>query len=100
MVTFFGEFYGRAMSTFDLSDVTFGEVHQWAKKNASDETLIGIALVSRDARGMKGLTWLLGMDPNCEPLSDIQFRMRDEMTADSTSSGHTKPAWIARSDFP
>lgn len=84
---YFAEGVGRAISTFDLSDATFGEVHKWAKKNASDDTLIAIALVIRDARGMKGLIWLLGMDPNSEPLSDIQFRMRDEMTAGRTSSG-------------
>lgn len=54
---------------------------------AGDATVIAITLVGRDARGLKGLTWLFGMDPNDRPVSDIEFRMHAEMIAESTSTG-------------
>ncbi|MHA7303955.1 hypothetical protein ACX80E_01720 [Arthrobacter sp. TMN-49] len=69
----------RAITTFDVSDATFSEVLKWAKQMVSDDTIVAVALVGRDARGSKGLTWLFGTDPNSEPLSDIEFRMQAEM---------------------
>ncbi|WP_425863263.1 hypothetical protein [Arthrobacter sp. TWP1-1] len=68
-----------AVTTFDVSDATFGEVLQWAQQEASAETLIAVALVGRDSRGLKGLTWLFGMDPNDSPESELQIRMHAEM---------------------
>lgn len=77
----------RAISTLDISNATFSEVRAWVKKNTPNGTHAAIALVGLDAHGRKGLTWLLVMGPNSEPLSDLEFRMRDEMLADGTSTG-------------
>ncbi len=78
---YFARGIDRAVTTFDVSGATFSEVREWAMGEAADGTLIAIALVSRDARGLKGLTWLLGMDPNDQPATDLEFRMIAEMEA-------------------
>lgn len=78
---------GRAITTFDISDATFGEARKWAEGNMPHDALIAIALVGRDAQGVKGLTWLFGMDPNDEPQSDLEVRMWGEMLADGASAG-------------
>ncbi|WP_434616631.1 hypothetical protein [Arthrobacter sp. A5] len=84
---YFAKGIDRAITTVDVSDATFSEVHKWAKEKAADDTLIAIALVGRDARGLKGLTWLFGTDPNDQSAADIEFRMRAEMIAESSSTG-------------
>ncbi|MHA7270687.1 hypothetical protein [Arthrobacter sp. HLT1-20] len=78
---YFAQGINRAITTFDVSEATFTEVHKWAKHEALDDTIVAIALVGLDSRGLKGLTWLLGMDPNDHPESDIEVRMLAEMTA-------------------
>ena len=84
---YFAKGIDRAITTVDVSDATFSEVHKWAQEKAGDETVIAIALVGSDARGLKGLTWLFGTDPNDQPVSDIEVRMHAEMIAESTSTG-------------
>lgn len=81
---YFAKGIHRAITTVDVSDATFSEVRKWSKENASDDTLVAIALVGLDARGLKGLTWLVGMDPNDEPESDIEFRMLAELRVDNS----------------
>ncbi|WP_155838577.1 hypothetical protein [Arthrobacter castelli] len=81
---YFAKGVSRAITTVDVSDATFSEVHKWAKEKASDDTLIAIALVGRNARGLKGLTWLFGMDPNDRPGSDIELRMFAEMSTEKS----------------
>lgn len=76
---YFAQGADRAVTTFDVSEATFSEVLRWAQQKAAAETLIAIALVGRDARGLKGLTWLFGMDPNDYPESELQIRMQAEM---------------------
>lgn len=76
---YFAQGTERAISTFDVSGATFSEVRNWTKNQAPDDTIIAIALVGLDSRGLKGLTWLLGMDPNDHPESAIEVRMLAEM---------------------
>lgn len=82
---YFAKGSDRAITTVDVSDATFSEVLKWAKETASDDTLVAIALVGLDARGLKGLTWLLGMDPNDQPESAIEFRMLAELSVESST---------------
>jgi len=68
-----------ATRTIDLTDATFGEVHLWAEQSAAPAEVIAIALVGFDARGLRGLTWLVGMDPNDLADTALQGRMLREM---------------------
>ena len=79
---YFAKGIDRAINTVDVSDATFSEVLQWAKHESSADTTFAIALVGRDSRGLKGLTWLFGMDPNDQAESAIEFRMFAEMLAE------------------
>lgn len=83
---YFAQGPDRSITTFDDSGATFSEVHEWTKNQAPDDTIIAIALVGLDSRGLKGLTWLLGMDPNDHPESEIEFRMLAEMEPGNPSS--------------
>ncbi|WP_139244240.1 hypothetical protein [Arthrobacter alpinus] len=76
---YFAQGIERSITTFDVSGATFSEVQKWAKETASVDTIMAIALVSLDSRGLKGLTWLFGMDPNDHPAADIEIRMHAEM---------------------
>lgn len=78
-----------AITTFDVTDATFSEAHRWAMDKASEDTIVAIALVGRDDRGLKGLTWLFGMDPNDHPESEIEIRMLAEMSAEGSPHGQT-----------
>ncbi|WP_157884045.1 hypothetical protein [Arthrobacter alpinus] len=78
---YFAQGIDRSITTFDVSDATFSEVQKWAIETALDDMIVAIALVSLDSRGLKGLTWLLGMDPNDHPAADIEIRMHAEMIA-------------------
>jgi hypothetical protein len=78
---YFAQGIDRSITTFDVSHATFSEVRKWATETALDDTIIAIALVGLDSRGLKGLTWLFGMDPNDHPAADIEIRMHAEMNA-------------------
>ncbi|MFT2817822.1 hypothetical protein [Leifsonia sp. A12D58] len=69
-----------------MTDATFTEVHAWAKETAAAGVLIAIALVGRNPNGHKGLTWLIGMDPNDHPESELERRMLAEMQAEGQPS--------------
>ncbi|WP_449372640.1 hypothetical protein [Arthrobacter psychrolactophilus] len=75
----------RTITAKDVSDATFSEVQKWAFEKADDDTIVAIALVGLDSRGLKGLTWLLGMDPNDYPESDIESRMLAEIGAEASA---------------
>jgi hypothetical protein len=65
--------------TVDVSDATFTETLEWARDTADAAETISVALVGTDNRGLRGLTWLFGMDPNDTPESDLQNRMLAEL---------------------
>jgi hypothetical protein len=71
--------------TVDVSDATFTETLAWARGAADAAETISIALVGTDNRGLRGLTWLLGMDPNDAPESDLQNRMLAELHEERTT---------------
>lgn len=81
---YFAKGIDRAITTMDVSDATFSEVQRWAQEKAGDDTIVAIALVGLDSRGLKGLTWLLGMDPNDFPESAIESRMLAEIGAEAS----------------
>ena len=76
---YFAKGIDKTITTVDVSGATFSEVHTWAVEEADDDTVVAIALVGLDSRGLKGLTWVFGMDPNDHPGSEIQQRMLAEM---------------------
>lgn len=68
-----------AVRTVDVSDATFTETLAWARGEADAHETISVALVGTDNRGLRGLTWLFGMDPNDSPESPLQARMLAEI---------------------
>lgn len=69
----------RSVTTFDVTDATFLEVSAWATRTAEPGASVAIALVGVDNRGLRGPTWLVGMDPNDAPESELQRRMFAEL---------------------
>ena len=68
-----------AVRTMDVSDATFTETFAWARGEADARETISIALIGTDNRGLRGLTWLFGMDPNDSSESELHDRMLAEM---------------------
>jgi hypothetical protein len=68
-----------SVRTVDVTDATFTEALAWARVAADAAETISVALVGTDNRGLRGLTWLFGMDPNDAPESDLQSRMLAEL---------------------
>ncbi|CAD6009119.1 hypothetical protein [Agreia sp. COWG] len=68
-----------SVRTIDVSDATFTEAFAWARAEASDDETIAVALIGTDNRGLRGLTWLFGMDPNDSSESERHDRMFTEM---------------------
>jgi hypothetical protein len=68
-----------SVRTIDVSDATFTETLAWARAAADARETISVALIGVDNRGLRGLTWLFGMDPNDAPESPLQARMLAEM---------------------
>lgn len=91
---YFAKGVDRSISTFDVSKATFSEVQRWAAGEATEDTIIAIALVGLDSRGLKGLTWLFGMDPNDHPVEDLEIRMHAEMM---TAKSAAKAGGVVRS---
>jgi hypothetical protein len=65
--------------TSDISDATLSETLAWARGAAEADESIAVALVGTDNRGLLGLTWLFGMDPNDSAESPLQGRMLAEL---------------------
>ncbi|KJC63041.1 hypothetical protein SAMN06295879_3717 [Agreia bicolorata] len=68
-----------AVRTVDVSDATFTETFAWARGEADAGETIAVALVGIDNRGLRGLTWLFGADPNDSSESGLHTRMLAEM---------------------
>jgi hypothetical protein len=70
----------------DLTDATLMETLAWAEKAAGPDRFFAIAIVSDDAYGTKGLTWLVGIDANCTPHDTVERRLFNELDRRSTTS--------------
>lgn len=71
--------------TTETTDLTGGDVLQaidWAQRRAAAHTdaVWALALVGRDSRALRGLTWLVGMDANDPPSDDHEINLRLRMT--------------------
>ena len=71
-----------AVRTVDVSDATFTETLSWARGTAEQNETISVALIGTDNRGLRGLTWLFGMDPSDSSESELHDRMLAEMHED------------------
>jgi len=76
---YFGTVPDGAVRTVDVSDATFTEALAWARGTAQPNETISVALIGIDNRGLRGLTWLFGMDPNDSSESELHTRMLTEM---------------------
>lgn len=71
---------GNAVTTSDLEDATVEEALESAVALSNgDEKLWSLALVENDARGLRRLIWLSGMDYNDPPGSAREWRRRRQM---------------------
>lgn len=71
---------GNAVTTIDLVDVGIGDALKAASDlSQSDRLLWSLASVEQDSSGRRGLVWLSGMDYNCQPGSQAEWRLRREM---------------------
>lgn len=69
-----------AVTTFDLEGATLEEALETAAvMSGDDERLWSLALVEEDARGLRGLIWLSGMDYNDPPDSGREWQRRRQM---------------------
>ncbi|MFZ6992625.1 NUDIX hydrolase [Curtobacterium sp. RRHDQ66] len=76
--------------TTETTDLTGGDVLQaidWAQRRAAVHTdaVWALALVGRDSRALRGLTWLVGMDANDPPSDEHEIDLRLRMTARTTT---------------
>lgn len=74
-----------ATQTFDLTGADALQAIDWAQRQAASSGMLwALALVSTDSRGLRGLTWLMGMDANDPPSDDhevdVAERMRTRVT--------------------
>lgn len=60
---------GYSVDTYDVIGADVSEVIRWAGDRALSDVRFAVALVRDDARGERGLVWLLGHDLNGEPTS-------------------------------
>ena len=71
---------GNEVTTFDLEGATVEEaLEQASAMSGADERLWSLALVENDARGLRGLIWLSGMDYNDPPVSAREWQRRRQM---------------------
>lgn len=71
---------GNDVTTFDLEGATVEEALEEASAmSGADERLWSLALVEDDARGLRGLIWLSGMDYNDPPGSAREWQRRRQM---------------------
>ena len=69
-----------AVTTVDLVETTLDEALDAARDlSGRDERLWSLALVETDARGLRGLVWLSGMDYNDPPDSAMERAQRARM---------------------
>ncbi|ROP63541.1 8-oxo-dGTP pyrophosphatase MutT (NUDIX family) [Curtobacterium sp. PhB130] len=76
-----GETYTTA--TYDLTGADVLQAMDWAQRQAAtrSDAVWALALVGQDSRGLRGLTWLVGMDANDPPSDDHEIDLRLRMTS-------------------
>lgn len=63
---------GSVVYTYELTHCTFLEAVRWAQKATQPGESYSVALVDDSRRpGVTGLVWLLGTDPNSEPVDEV-----------------------------
>lgn len=69
--------------TVDLFDADVLQAIDWAQREVRSraDAVWALALVGRDSRGLRGLTWLVGMDANDAPSDEHEIDLRLRMTA-------------------
>lgn len=69
--------------TVDLFDADVLQAIDWAQRAVASRTdaVWALALVGRDSRALRGLTWLVGMDANDPPSDEHEIDLRLRMTA-------------------
>lgn len=69
--------------TVDLFDADVLQAIDWAQRAIASRTdaVWALALVGRDSRALRGLTWLVGMDANDPPSDEHEIDLRLRMTA-------------------
>lgn len=71
---------GNAVTTFDIVEATIEEALETAQSMSDGGSrLWSLALVEDDARGMRGLIWLSGMDYNDPPDTAREWQRRRQM---------------------
>ncbi|TXK14798.1 hypothetical protein [Microbacterium wangchenii] len=71
---------GNAVTATDIVEATIEEALESALTLSNrDEHLWSLALVENDARGMRGLIWLSGMDYNDTPTTGREWQRRKQM---------------------
>lgn len=69
-----------AVTTIDIVEATIEQALESARALSNgDEHLWSLAMVENDARGMRGLIWLSGMDYNDPPSSAREWQRRRQM---------------------
>lgn len=77
-----------SVTTVDLMDATIEQALETATAASNgDEHLWALALVEDDARGMRGLLWLSGMDYNDRPRTPREWLRRRQMQDRFLSAG-------------
>lgn len=73
--------------TYDLTGADTLQAIDWAQRAAADrrDAVWALALVGDDARGLRGLTWLVGMDANDPPSDEHELDVTARMLARRTS---------------
>jgi len=72
---FDGEGPSLRTSAYDVTGAEVIEVVSWAEQQAGADGLYAVALVGKNVRGERGLTWLVGMDATDAPGSDLRQEM-------------------------
>lgn len=71
-----------ATQTFDLTGADALQAIDWAQRQAEPTgSLWALALVGTDSRGLRGLTWLVGMDANDPPSDEHEVDLAERMRA-------------------
>jgi hypothetical protein len=80
---FSGDGPGHATWTYDITAGDVLEAIRWAQHEAGDDRMYAIALVRDERRAggkiARGLVWLVGMDANDEPRSEMERARRVAM---------------------
>jgi len=81
-----GESY--STETVDLFDADVLQAIDWAQRAVASRTdaVWALALVGRDSRALRGLTWLVGMDANDPPSDEHEIDLTARMLGRAVST--------------